>query len=117
MVRHMQEQRIDTIDGSVRGGTGIVRVRYMLDGMGEMQGKGRTFCHTVLEPGAAIGLHRHEGESEFFYLLCGEGEFCDNGDWVRVGRGDVLATHAGETHALRNTGAQSLEFVGLVLFS
>ena len=77
----------------------------------------KMFNEVTLKPGCEIGYHEHHGETEWFHILSGEGEFCDNGTWQPVRAGDVTVTPDGCGHALRNTGSVPLEFVALILDS
>ena len=81
-----------------------------------MSGKGRLFNHIVLHPGCGFGWHVHDGDSETYYILRGEGEYNDNGTILTVGVGDVTFVASGEGHSLRNTGEGDLEFIALILY-
>ena len=52
-------------------------------------GVGRLFCKSALPPGSSIGVHKHTGEHEIYFILSGKGCANDNGTWVEVGPGDV----------------------------
>jgi mannose-6-phosphate isomerase-like protein (cupin superfamily) len=99
------------------GAEGNIHICSLVSGRGELNEKGRAFAHTSVDVGAGIGYHEHHGETEWFYILSGEGEFCDNGTWQPVRAGDVTVTPDGCGHALRNTGSVPLEFVALILDS
>ena len=112
------------------GGPGEAEMHRILLGADEMSGKGRLFNHIVLHPGcgfgwhcryaveqgAAFGWHVHDGDSETYYILRGEGEYNDNGTLLTVGAGDVTFVASGEGHSLRNTGEGDLEFIALILY-
>jgi putative mannose-6-phosphate isomerase len=99
------------------GAEGNIHICSLVSGRGELNEKGRAFAHTSVDVGAGIGYHEHHGETEWFHILSGEGEFCDNGTWQPVRAGDVTVTPDGCGHALRNTGSVPLEFVALILDS
>ncbi|MDR2110901.1 MAG: cupin domain-containing protein [Spirochaetaceae bacterium] len=63
-------------------------------------------------PGFQIAPHVHENAAEFFYVVSGEGEFLDNTEWTAVKKGGVFKAPVGMTHAVKNTGNETL-----VLFS
>lgn len=100
----------------IRGGNGETEMRKILTGADEMYGKGRMFNHMVLAPGNTIGEHAHSGDNEIFYFLKGTGEYNDNGKTVTVSAGDTVVCNDGETHSLKNTGAEPLEFIALILY-
>ena len=65
---------------------------------------GLKFAHEdVLEPGASIGAHRHEGDDELYIILDGHGTARIDGEEVPVERGDALLTRSGHSHALVNS--------------
>ena len=61
-----------------------------------------------LPPGASIGEHTHEGESEVFNIVAGSGEYDDNGKKVNVGPGDVMVCYSGDAHSIKNIGDETL---------
>lgn len=98
------------------GGPGEAEMHRILLGADEMGGKGRLFNHIVLHPGCGFGWHVHDGDSETYYILRGEGEYNDNGTPVTVSAGDVTFVDSGEGHSIRNTGEGDLEFIALILY-
>ena len=81
------------------GGPGETEMHRILLGADEMYGKGRLFNHVVLHPGCALGWHVHDGDSETYYILRGEGEYSDNGTLikpeVKVGDEVIFAKYSG----------------------
>lgn len=116
MIRRSKDKIVEAHERKF-GGDGTITVRSLLNNSEELNGKGRVFAHTTLNPGCGIGFHMHNGESETYYILSGEGEYNDNGTLCPVGAGDVTHTPSGEGHGIRNTGSEPLEFVALILFS
>jgi redox-sensitive bicupin YhaK (pirin superfamily) len=73
---------------------------------------GIKFVHDdLIEPGASIGEHRHDGDEEFYYILEGAGEMTMDGTVVTVGAGDFGFTQSGQRHSLRNTGSQPMRLL------
>ena len=100
----------------LRGGNGIVKYYHVLSEE-ELNGHGRMYARLVLPPGASIGNHRHEGETEPYYILKGEADFTDNdGTVTRVGPGDCCVIGFGETHSIENVGNEDLELMALIYF-
>ncbi len=116
MVRKQAQQPVKQRAGMYEG-AGEVQLKSLLLGEEEMNGKGRLFSKITLPVGASIGHHVHEGESETFYILRGQGEFDDNGSAVPFEAGDLLFTASGEGHGLKNTGAEPLELVAMILYA
>lgn len=96
-------------------GTGDIIVRDILNGEEELWGKGRVFCHTSVPAGSCIGVHRHNNESETYYILSGHGQYFDDGAWVEFAPGDVLYCGDGETHSIKAVDEQ-VEMICLILF-
>lgn len=97
------------------GGEGIITMKPLLT-PDEFRGKGRLFSHTVVLPGSSIGQHTHQGDFETYYILKGTGEVNDNGVLSPVGPGDVVYTGSGHSHSIKNTGAENLEMISMILF-
>lgn len=65
------------------------------------------FRKRVLQSGSAIGYHL-QNEDEIYYILSGEGVMKMNKDSFAVKAGDAILTRPGNSHGLRQTGADSL---------
>ena len=61
----------------MRDGRGTVTIHDVLS-KEDLNGHGRLYARIVIPAGASIGWHIHEGETEPFYILKGEGTFIDN---------------------------------------
>lgn len=81
----------------------------------KMSGGCRMCSEITLEKNCSLGIHKHEGESETYFILTGTGLYYDNGESYEVNAGDVLFCDDGESHALENTGDCDLKFVALIL--
>lgn len=98
------------------GGEGEVKSTRLLEAE-QMKGKGRAFNLMMLTPGSSLGYHQHNGETETYYILSGEGMLNDNGEQKPLKPGDVAFTDNGGFHSIENTGTTNLEFVALILFA
>ena len=98
----------------LREGKGLTHIKD-LAGRPELYDHGRLFAHITLDPGCSIGSHPHEHETEFYYIIRGEGTFFDNGEEKTVRAGDLCATGYGETHGMENRTAEPLEFIALIM--
>ena len=114
MVRTKNEQCVEF--KCIRNGNGEAEMRKILNGEGELYGKGRLFNHMILAPGRSIGEHIHEGDNEIFYILKGTGLYNDNGTVVRLHPGDTAVCNSGELHGFVNDGDEPLEFIALILY-
>lgn len=115
MVRRQSQVASEKKAGPFQG-EGEIKVRSLLNAPDEMYGKGRVFAHTTVYPGAAIGYHIHQNESETYYILAGEAKYNDNGAIVKVKAGDVTFAGDGEGHGIEAIGDQPVEMIALILY-
>lgn len=97
------------------GGEGEIIIERFLD-KEELKGKCKLFGKCIIEPGNSLGYHIHEGDSETYYILSGEGEYNDNGTIRTVKPGDLTVTPSGFGHGIANKGTETLEFMCLIIF-
>ena len=100
----------------LKKGSGIIRMVHLLTEK-EMQGKGRLFALNVVPPKGSIGLHRHSGDFETYYILKGKAEVSDGKYSYEVGSGDVTVCENGKKHSISNIGEDDPEYVALILYS
>ena len=67
-----------------------------------------------LVPGATIGLHTHETNSETIYILDGTGKVLYDGAYEEVSTGSCHYCPKGHSHSLINDSEKDLYFLGLV---
>lgn len=75
----------------------------------------RIFNILTLIPGASIGYHVHEGETELFYFLEGNGRVQDDDRFFDVSAGDSMATFSGHGHGVENTGDTNLVLLAVIV--
>jgi len=100
----------------MRGGKGTVSVKHLLN-PDELLGKGRLFAENTVPPGASIGLHRHEGDVEAYYITQGSGIYCNDDERIAVKAGDLTLVDDHHQHSIENTGATPLVLIALILFT
>jgi len=101
-------------DACVQNGKGLIHMKDLTDKEG-LYNHGRLFAHVTIDPGCSIGDHPHNHETEFYYIIKGEGVFNDNGTEVVVRPGDICATGYGEVHGLENRGTEPVELIALIV--
>lgn len=114
MIRHYEDINVEDKPSPFEG-TGTITVRNLLEGPNEMYNKGRVFAHTTVYPGSNIGVHKHNQESETYYILKGVGKYNDNGSIVEVRAGDVFFCGDGEMHGIEAIG-EPIEMIALILY-
>ena len=67
-----------------------------------------------LEPGASVGYHTHSDNEEVYAVLCGEGVYTEDGEKIPVKPGDVMLCRKGHSHAIENTGKETLKFFAAI---
>lgn len=75
----------------------------------------RLFATIRLIPGASIGYHVHENETEMFYFASGSGKVMDDETEKKVSAGDSMLTFPGHGHAVENDGEEDLILVAAIV--
>jgi mannose-6-phosphate isomerase-like protein (cupin superfamily) len=112
MLNQRESMKTDTKE-KMRGGEGTVHFTYLTDCEGEKNI--RMLAELTLPPGASIGYHRHDNETEYFLILSGAGEVNDNGTVKPVKAGDAVITGNGASHSIKNTGGVPLVFHAVIV--
>ena len=69
----------------------------------------------TLQPGASIGMHKHENNEDAYIIVSGQGVFTDSaGKETPVKGGDITIARPGDTHALKNSGNEPLVFLDVI---
>lgn len=90
-----------------KGGENVFNVKMFTDENNKIM-MGR------LEPGASIGLHTHEGNSEIIFILEGRGKVLYNGECLPLKSGNVHYCPMGQEHSLINDSDADLKFFAVV---
>ena len=112
MLKFKEQLKIET-ESNQRGD-----VKLFLSNLAEFDIKNpklRTFALARLKSGEEVELHKHEGECEYYYIISGKGIYNDNGNNVEILPGAVTFTPSGESHGIKNTGDEILEFIALII--
>jgi len=67
-----------------------------------------------LIPGATVGLHTHETDSETIYILSGKGKILCDGEYEPLPAGACHYCPKGHEHSLINDGDEDLCFFAVV---
>lgn len=110
------EDIIPGVRRNVHGGDGEV-YSYVFLKPEEACNKGRLFSKTALPVGASIGMHRHEGEFEIYYVISGPGVANDGRQDYPLGPGDMYLCEDGNEHRLVNNGKEKLVFITIILYA
>lgn len=97
----------------MRGGNKTAEITQLFQG--RLPEKARLFGSIRLVPGASIGVHTHEHETELFFFYQGSGVVTDDGERVPVQAGDAMSTPSGHSHGVENTGTEDLVFAAVIV--
>ena len=75
----------------------------------------RLFSILTLIPGASIGYHVHENETEVFYFMEGCGRVQDDDKVIDICEGDSMATFSGHGHSVENTGDTNMVILAAIV--
>jgi mannose-6-phosphate isomerase-like protein (cupin superfamily) len=112
MIIRRAEMKVETKD-RLRDGEGTITFTHYLEPNTEKNA--RMLAEMSLPPGASIGYHQHDKETEYFIIHSGSGTANDNGTETVVKGGDVLVTGNGAFHGIKNTGAVPLVMTALIV--
>ncbi len=109
---YRKETHTTEVREHMRGGSGAVELTALAR---EIPKNLRLFSLIRLAPGASVGYHVHENETELYHFLSGSGVADDNGVKTPVSAGDTMSTPNGFGHAVDNTGNEDLIFLATIV--
>jgi mannose-6-phosphate isomerase-like protein (cupin superfamily) len=112
MIIHRNEMKIEKKEKR-QNGEGTTSYTYLVDC--EKEKNIRLLAELTLPPGASIGPHKHDAETEYYIILSGSGSVNDNGRDVPVNAGDAVITGNGAAHSIKNTGSVPLVFHAVIV--
>jgi len=115
MIKRQNELRHERIT-DLKKGQGTVELVHILTEK-QMMSNGRLFALNIIPPNGSIGLHKHRGDFETYYILKGEAEISDGENSYKVGSGDVAICEDGKFHSIKNVGNRTLEYIALILYT
>lgn len=112
MIIHRHQMKVE-LKERMRDGEGTATLVHFVDG--STMKNARLLSEITLPPGASIGEHRHDSETEYYIILEGSGLVKDNGVDTPVKAGDVVVTGDGASHSITNTGTVPLKFHAIII--
>ena len=106
MIIDFSDIELQSIDG-FKGGKGLLNTRNYVDNDNKIM-------MSALAPGANIGYHKHEQNSEIIFILEGKGHVDYEGVREDVAKGSVHYCPKGKAHALYNDGNEELKYFAIV---
>jgi len=112
MIIHRHTMKVE-LKERMRDGEGTTTLVHFVDGA--TMKNARLLSEITLPPGASIGEHRHDSETEYYIILEGTGMVKDNGVDTPIKAGDVVVTGDGASHSIKNTGTTPLKFIAVII--
>jgi len=111
MIKHASEMLYQ--ERQMRGGNGLAQTLDFLKP--EEMKHCRLFSTITLRQGTSIGEHNHENETEYYWIISGEGVVTEADGEKVVKAGDLVITGDGASHAIRNDASEPLVFLALII--
>jgi len=112
MINNRSEMKVESRE-KMRDGKGITTITHLVDC--ENEKNVRLIAEVTLPPGASVGEHKHESETEYYIIISGTGFVNDNGKETEIKAGDVIITGGGAFHSIANTGTVPLVFHAVIV--
>ena len=106
MIINFNEQELQEFP-NFKGGEKSLNAKMFFDGMNRI-------IYGELEPGASIGMHLHETNSEIIYILEGKGVVKVEGGEEAVGAGNCHYCPKGHSHSMINYVTEDIVFYAVV---
>ena len=90
------------------GGKGSLDWTEILVDGDSKSGKIRFIHDDILPPGTSVGVHQHDSEEEYYYVLSGKGITTLDGEEFEVKEGDLTGVFPGGSHGLENRSDNDL---------
>jgi len=98
----------------MRGGEGQVLVTNLFE-KNELIGRSRMFGTLTLDPGCGIGIHPHENEQEYYYVVKGNPIYRDDDQETQLHEGDVTICEDGHSHGITNRSDETVVVLACIL--
>lgn len=100
MIRYRKDMHFE-ICKNCHDGVGNLDLHVVMDGTEQTKAN---FMHDdILEPGAIIGEHLHNGSAEIYFVAEGSGTMIVDGKEYPIASGDVSWCNSGHSHGIKNS--------------
>ena len=113
MIRRKAECK-EEIREHMRDGDGQVVITNLFE-KEELLGKSRMLGTLRIEPGCSIGIHPHENEQEYFYIVKGDPVYRDDDQEIQLHEGDVTICEDGHSHGITNRTDETVIVLACIL--
>lgn len=112
MIRYQKDMPRRT-EAYAQGGNGILQIEKLFTPE-ETEGCAPVCDVFTFAPGDSIGLHRHVGEGELYYILSGCAEVTDEEEVFLLHAGDAHYCVNGGRHGIANPGEEPMQMLAIV---
>lgn len=113
MIRRNDECRREVRE-HMRGGDGQALITNLFE-KEELMGRSRMLGTMTLEPGCSVGVHQHDNEQEYFYIIKGDPVYTDDGVEIQLHEGDVTICEDGHSHGIANRSDETVIVLACIL--
>jgi len=110
----LYEDLVKTQVDNLRGGDGHV-IRQEVFSEADTQGKTMLCAIQTVPPGCSIGIHSHDPDAEFFYVISGTIRVIDDGVEKDLKAGDSNFSGAGGSHGVVNVSDEDAIMMCVVM--
>lgn len=109
-----ETQRVENVNG---GEGAMIRDRLLTEEkIKEVGGVCTYLSQITVEPGSSLGIHKHEGECELYFVTSGKAIYTENDAEYEVVPGDAMLCESGSTHGIKNASdTELLTFVAVIM--
>jgi len=107
------ENQRNEVKIKMREGIGKVQLQHVVES--EKLNHSRLFSKITLKKDCSIGEHTHIKETEYYYIIKGEGVVTEKEGSFNVKAGDVVITGDQESHSIINNKDEDLEFLAVII--
>ena len=112
--KNRETQRVE----KVNGGEGfMIRDRLLSEEkIAEVGGKCTYISQITVETASSLGIHKHEGECELYFVTSGKALYTENDVEYEVVPGDAMLCESGSTHGIKNASdTEPLTFIAVIM--
>ncbi|MDF2611182.1 MAG: hypothetical protein K0R92_2656 [Lachnospiraceae bacterium] len=114
MIKRVSDYTI--ITNSAETGLGNFEVKQLMNNS-DLPPHMCMFAIVTIKPGEECRYHKHEGDSEIYFIISGKAEYCDEGVTTLIGPGDTTCTYDGQSHSIRNISDTDLIFAAVIPYT
>lgn len=75
----------------------------------------KMYARVTIEPHASIGYHQHLDDGEAYYIISGEGLYCEDNETIKVKANDHTFCKPNSSHSIENTSDEPLVLIALII--